>query len=136
MTLFWIYLKSYTKYVASNTSPLSNLTSNTEDKSVLESRKRQINWYGDKTINICNDSIKSICNTCTNKVIKLSVCKDCKKEYSKSFINIYISNRYLKKKKSCKCKILCVEEKKLPLYCVLFDYIHTAFSLIKVDYFQ
>ena len=72
-----------TKDVTSKTFPISNLTPNTEDISTSSSRKRKqykISRCQNKTIKICNECKKSVCGTCTNKVIKLSTCKDCKKE--------------------------------------------------------
>lgn len=72
-----------TNYVSSKTSPLSDFAPCTDYASNISNKKRkqcQINRCRNKTISICSECKKSVCGSCTNKVIKLSVCTDCKKE--------------------------------------------------------
>lgn len=70
-------------YVSSKTSPLSDFTPGTDNTSTISSRKLkqcQISQCRNKTKNIFSDCKKSVCGSCTSKVIKLNVCTDCKKE--------------------------------------------------------
>lgn len=71
------------KNVASKTYKFSDFTLNTDDASTISGRKRKQCWINrcrSKIMNICSDFEKSVCGSCSNKVIKLSVCRDYKKE--------------------------------------------------------
>ncbi|GBM27350.1 hypothetical protein AVEN_120939-1 [Araneus ventricosus] len=58
-------------YVPSKTFTLSDFTPGTDDGSTASSRKNkqcQINRCRNKTMNICCESKKSVCGTCTSKI--------------------------------------------------------------------
>ncbi|GBM23208.1 hypothetical protein AVEN_217687-1 [Araneus ventricosus] len=66
-------------YVSTKTSTLSDFTPRTDDGPIVSRMKRepcQINRCRNKTMTICCDSKKSVCDSCTRKVIKLSVCRN------------------------------------------------------------
>ncbi|GBN90229.1 hypothetical protein AVEN_72425-1 [Araneus ventricosus] len=69
-------------YVSSKTSKLSDFTSGTVDGPTALNRKHkqfQTNRCRNKTMNICCNSKESVCGSCTSKIIKLSVYRNCKK---------------------------------------------------------
>ncbi|GBM07246.1 hypothetical protein AVEN_25500-1 [Araneus ventricosus] len=69
-------------HVLCKTSTLSDFTPGTDDGPTASSRKIKkckINRCRYNTMSICCDSKKSVCGSCTSKMIKLSVCRNCKK---------------------------------------------------------
>ncbi|GBM53409.1 hypothetical protein AVEN_73438-1 [Araneus ventricosus] len=67
-------------YVSSKTSTLSDFTPGTDNRPSASSRKRKqchINRCRNKTVNICCDSKKSDCSSCTCKMITLIDCRNC-----------------------------------------------------------
>ncbi|GBN65053.1 hypothetical protein AVEN_116201-1 [Araneus ventricosus] len=70
-------------YVPSKTSTLSDFTPGTDDgptASSMKSKQCPINLCRNKTMNICCDTKKSVCGSNTSKMLKLSVCRNCKKQ--------------------------------------------------------
>ncbi|GBL74174.1 hypothetical protein AVEN_231057-1 [Araneus ventricosus] len=70
-------------YVPSKTSTLSDFSPGIDDGPTASRRKSkqcQINSCRNKIMNICCDFKKPACGSCTSKMIKLSVCRNCKKQ--------------------------------------------------------